>query len=92
MAVHYHDSAFGYVVEVLILLKVVTNLGIFGNADIFVEDGAADLGAAADIAVVKHDGIFDHRAGVNANASAQHRVSYYPPERIEPPATMESMA
>ena len=71
----YNDNAaFGDVISLGVLFQVVADRGPFRDADVFIENGAFDLGAAPDVAVVEDDGIFDHRSGVNTAAASNHRV------------------
>src|SRR5436305_15093640 len=55
VAAHDYQSAFGDVVVDAVALEVVADEGVFGDTDVLVEDGAADLGATADVTVIEDD-------------------------------------
>ena len=71
------DAGFGYVPSAgAVSVEIVADGGAFRNADIFVEDGAADLGVAANVAVIHDDASFDHSAGVNADTASENGFAH----------------
>src|ERR1039457_3099674 len=72
VACHHHDAALGDMVAPLaVALQVVADRGVLWHANVLIQNGAADFGAAADIAVVQNDAIVHLRSGVHAYAAAQ---------------------
>src|SRR5689334_22136937 len=74
-AAHDHDAGLGNVIAGgAVLVGVESDDRVFGNAYVLVEDGALDLSATSDVAIVQDDAAIDRSGGVNAHAAAQHRV------------------
>src|SRR5229473_4655100 len=67
------DTGIADVEAAAVSFKVVADLGTFGQADVAVDDGAADARVAADIHVVVDDGIRDFAVTVDADVVANHR-------------------
>src|SRR5271157_978245 len=57
-------------------VEIVADLGVFGNTDVLIQDGAAHFGVAADVAVVHHDATFHEGAGVDAGAPPENGVAH----------------
>src|SRR4051794_1895968 len=54
-----HQAGFGDVVVDAVAFEVVADEGVLGDADVLVEDGAPDFGAAADVAIVEDHALVD---------------------------------
>ena len=80
-------------VELAVALEIVADRGIRRYANVLVENRAADARAAADVAVVENNRVFDVGVGVDPHAASDHR-SRGPSRRTgsSPPETMESSA
>src|SRR5205823_3745543 len=74
-AAHHDEAAFGHVVVNSVALEIVADHGVFRHAHVLVEDGAADFGAAADVAVVEDHALVHFRAGVHQHAAAEHGIA-----------------
>src|SRR6185312_1071900 len=59
-----------------VFFEVIADRGIRRHLYVLIEDGAANLRSAADVAVVEDDGILDERTGMYAHASSQHRIAH----------------
>src|ERR1700680_35783 len=75
VAFHHDDATLSYVVELAIALKIVTDHCVWGHAHVLVQNGPANAGAAADIAVVEDNRTLHAGVGVNPNAAADYRSS-----------------
>src|SRR5450755_2712048 len=71
MSFHHHDAAISNVIFLAVLFQVVANLRPRSHFHVFVENGVLDFGAAADVAVIKDNGIVHLGSGVNSDATAQ---------------------
>src|SRR5439155_14041372 len=58
-------------------IEVVADQGTFRNTDVLIQDGAAYLGMAADIAVVHDDGAVHDGTGVHADAASENRLAHH---------------
>src|SRR5260370_6396746 len=67
-----HDAGIADVEAAAVSFKVIADLGALGQADVAVDDGAADARVAADIHVVVDDGIRDFAVTVDADVVANH--------------------
>src|SRR5208282_551011 len=56
---------------------IVADQSAFGNADVLIQDGAAHLGVAADVAVVHDDAALHQGAGVDAYAASEDGVAHH---------------
>ena len=74
MADYYDYAGGGDVEAALIGFGVVADFGVFGEADVAVDDGAADARVAADIDVVIDDGSGDFAIAVDADVVAEEGV------------------
>src|SRR6516164_5637844 len=68
------DAAFAHRVADGVAGQVVADVVPLGDANVLVDDGAADPRAAADVDVVEQNRGLDARAGVDEDVAAQHRV------------------
>src|SRR3954468_24533290 len=75
VAADYDQTGFGDVVVDAVAFEVVANHGVFGSADVLIENGAADFGATADVAVVEDHALVDLGAGMDAHAAADDGVA-----------------
>src|SRR5256885_6674911 len=66
------DAGVGDVVAALIGFEVVTDFGAFGEADVAINDGAANARVAADADVIVQDGITDFAEAVDAHVVADN--------------------
>src|SRR5271156_2904788 len=73
MALNHYDAGVGDVIEFTVAVQVITYDCVGRDADIFVQNRAADAGAAADVAVVENDGILDVGVRMDADAAANYR-------------------
>ena len=58
-------------------IEIVADQGAFGNPDVLVQDGAAHLGVAADVAVVHDDAAFHVGAGVDSDAASENGIAHH---------------
>src|SRR6516225_11659121 len=58
-------------------LEIIANLRIGRNANIFVEDGAPQLGATSNVAVVHHNATFDQGTGVHTNTASENGLAHH---------------
>src|ERR1700742_1000148 len=58
LAVNHRDAAFGDVIARFVGRAVVADLAIGRYLHVLIEDGAAEFGAAPDVAVIHDDAIF----------------------------------
>src|ERR1035441_752626 len=73
-----HQAAFGDVIAAgAVGLEVVADEGVFRHLDVLIQDGAANLGAAADVAVVHDHAVFHQGAGMNAHAAPQYGIAHH---------------
>ena len=70
----FHDDNPGLanVIKLTIAFDVVTDRGIIGHRDIFVQDGPADSGSASNLTVVKNNGFLYQSAALNVHTTAQY--------------------
>src|SRR5271157_1914186 len=76
-AVDHHDAGIRHVPAARAVgIEFVTDVSVFGNTDVLIQDGAANLGVAADITVIHDDGVFHAGAGVDADAASENGVAH----------------
>src|SRR5580765_4682278 len=64
------DAGVGNVIATLVGFEVVTDFGAFGEADMAINDGAANARMASDIDVVVENGIADFAVTVDSDVVA----------------------
>src|SRR5256885_11699187 len=64
------DAGVGDVVAALIGFEVITDFGAFGEADVAIDNGAANARVAADAYVIVEDGITDFPEAIDAHIVA----------------------
>src|ERR1039458_2971702 len=57
-------------------IEIVANQGVLRNTNVLIQDGAAQLGAASDVAVVHDDAAFYQGAGVDANTASENGLAH----------------
>src|ERR1700733_10120252 len=64
---HHDNSAVGDVVELLVALQIEADRCVWRDADVLIQNGPANPGAAANIAIVENNGVFDGCMRVNSH-------------------------
>src|ERR1035438_6667767 len=73
-----HQAAFGDVITAgAVGLQVVADEGVFRHLDVLIQDGAANLGAAADVAVVHDHAVLHQGAGMDFYAASQDGIAHH---------------
>src|ERR1035438_9606473 len=60
-------------------IEIVSDRGVLRNTNVLIQDGAAQLGAPPDVAVVQEDAAFYQSAGVDVDASSENGLPHYAP-------------
>jgi len=76
LSAYYDDAGIGHVPSArAVCIEVVADQHAFRKTYVLIQDRAAHLGMAADVAVIHDDGTFYQGAGVHADTSAENRCS-----------------